>query len=83
MSADNCTVTCARPGLTETSDFTGRFFAPSANAAGLMVAVYDSGGTNIANTNSNWTFSTIVSPNNTKANYSNTVGALTFNANAT
>jgi len=83
FGGDNCTVTCARPGLTETSDFTGRFFAPSSNGTGLMVAVYDAGGRNIANTNSNWTYSTTASPNNTIDNYSNSAGALPFNANAT
>lgn len=80
---DNCIFTCANPNLTATSDFTGRFFAPSTNASGLMVTVYDSGGINIANTNTEWVYSTIVSPYNTTSNYNNSAGALVFNQNAT
>jgi hypothetical protein len=51
------------------------------NPAGLLVAVYDSGNNNIANTNSNWSWSQVASSNNTIANY--TSGGITFNATAT
>jgi len=58
--------------------------ADTANPAGLIIAVYDSNNTNIANTNSNWVYSQVSnSTYQTEANFNNMAGALTFNANAT
>lgn len=80
--SDNCVFTYSRNGSASSSDFTGKFLTPPYNPAGLMISVYDSGGTNIANTNSKWTFSTTSSPYNTTTNYSNPAGALIYNQNA-
>lgn len=59
------------------------YTSDATNSAGLICSVYDSTQTNVANSNSNWTYSIVTNPSyKSTTSYNNIAAALTYNNNA-